>query len=184
MYLGDLDHIHAGSMLALVALVPVSPWALLSWCGEPCSPSVLTRSPRLLHLDSHSSKGSPDLWWQRPPIQILCLLLPLRLPSPTSLHNFWLPNSGSGFVSDSFLCLWDPFPPTLLPCPDSKWGLLPCLILSPFVLFGCLLSFGGMLFFWRGNTRAVHLGERRGSEEVREVEVGETVVDIYCMMET
>lgn len=135
MYLGDLDHIHAGSMLALVALVPVSPWALLSWCGEPCSPSVLTRSPRLLHLDSHSSKGSPDLWWQRPPIQILCLLLPLRLPSPTSLHNFWLPNSGSGFVSDSFLCLWDPS--LLLCCLVQTQNEGFCLVLF-YLLLSCL----------------------------------------------
>ena len=26
----------------------------------------------------------------------------------------------SGLISDSFVCLWDTFPPIVLSCPDSK----------------------------------------------------------------
>lgn len=59
-----------------------------------------------------------------------------------SVKAWWVcstPNNGNGCVSDSFVCPWDSFPPVGLPCPDSKWGLSLCSIVSYFVLFGCHL---------------------------------------------
>ena len=63
------------------------------------------------------------------------------------------PNSGSRGVSDSFVCCWDPFPPTGLPCPayyERRYLVLfqldiPCVVNSP----------GRTAFFqrWNGSWR-------------------------------
>lgn len=50
------------------------------------------------------------------------------------------PDSGSGCVFDSFACSWDLFPPIGFPSPTSIKRLLPYLIVSRFVVFGCHLS--------------------------------------------
>lgn len=65
-----------------------------------------------------------------------------------SVYTLWLsawcfceiPKSGSRFIADSFVWSWDSFPPIGLPSLASIWVLLPCLIISCFVLFGCLFS--------------------------------------------
>lgn len=62
-----------------------------------------------------------------------------------SLHILWLlafcscetQSSGSMWISNSFACSWDSFPPIGLPCPALIGRLLPCLIIS--VLPGCCL---------------------------------------------
>lgn len=68
---------------------------------------------------------------------------------------FWCshgnPNSGGRCFSDSFACSWDSFPPI---------GL-PCIIVSCFVLFGCLLE---ACSFSEGG---VDLGERGGGGQLK-----------------
>ena len=45
------------------------------------------------------------------------------------------PNSGSGYIFDSFACFGEPFPPTGLPYLVLMLGFEPCLVIS-LVLFG------------------------------------------------
>lgn len=45
--------------------------------------------------------------------------------------------NGSLCFSDSFASSWDSFPHIGLPCPDSIWVLLPCLIVFCFVVLSC-----------------------------------------------
>lgn len=63
-------------------------------------------------------------------VYILCLL---------ALCFCGTSNNGRGFVFDSFVCFWDPFPPVGFPSLASVWGLLPCFIVSCFVMFGSML---------------------------------------------
>lgn len=65
----------------------------------------------------------------------------------SSVYVLWLlawcscgtPNSGSWCVSDFLVCSWDSLSLIEVPCPASIWGLLPCHIMSNFVLFCCCL---------------------------------------------
>ena len=52
------------------------------------------------------------------------------------------PNNGSIFISDSFACSSESFPPIELPCPASIQGLLPCL--SGFCFVCLVIFFGGL----------------------------------------
>jgi hypothetical protein len=45
-------------------------------------------------------------------------------------------------VIDPFACSWDSFPPTVFPCLVSIFGLLLCLIVAQFIIFGCCLLEG------------------------------------------
>lgn len=53
------------------------------------------------------------------------------------------PNNGSGDISDSFACSWDPFPPTQSPCPALVWEFVPRLSAS---CYAVMLSLRGLLF--------------------------------------
>lgn len=109
-------------------------------------------------------------------------------PRPLYIATVWLlawysweaPNNGSACISDPFACCWDSFPPIRRPCPASIWGLLPCLIVSCFVLFGCQLL-EVCSFLKRKQRRSESEGEGRWRGQLEGVEGGETLVGMYCM---
>lgn len=62
------------------------------------------------------------------------------------------PNNGRRWISDSFAWSWVSFSPTVLPCPTLIRALLPCLIVSCFLLFACyvLEAYVFLKRKWRG----------------------------------
>lgn len=64
--------------------------------------------------------------------------------------------------SDSFVCLWDPFPPTGLPHPALIWGFVPSLTASCYAEFNWYLWEACSLL--KGNGGGVDFGERRCGE--------------------
>lgn len=89
---------------------------------------------------------------------------PVWACTTSCVYILWLlacrtPNSRSKSISDSFACSQNSFPPAGFTCPVSMEELLPCLILSCFVVFGCCLL--ESCCFLKGERREVDQEEGR-----------------------
>lgn len=71
-------------------------------------------------------------------------------------------NSGSGCISEFFVCCWDSFAPIGWPCPAEYEDF--CLSYISFCLLW-VISLGSLFFFFcRGNGGEMDMRERRGGE--------------------